>query len=195
MKMRYKLLTTILTANLLCYTVEATPEEDFQQYKAKAEQGDSIAQCRVGYCYRVGEGVTKNYAEAMKWFLKAAEQGNPNGQQLVADLFDLGLGVEKNAAEALKWHLKAAFQGYYLEPKIVAARYYSGTGVEKNLVEAYAWYSVQAASSQQDPMNIFNPEKYPSAADMREKLEKSMTKQEVAVAQQRAIELSEQIRK
>ena len=46
--------------------------------KQEAENGDAIAQVKLGLMYNTGEkdyGVAKNYAEALKWFRLAAEQG------------------------------------------------------------------------------------------------------------------------
>ena len=45
-------------------------------YRKAAEQGYASAQYRLGNCYYLGEGVTKNHTEAAKWYRKAAEQGN-----------------------------------------------------------------------------------------------------------------------
>ena len=39
-----------------------------------AEQGHARMQNALGWMYRNGEGVTQDYAEAVKWFRKAAEQ-------------------------------------------------------------------------------------------------------------------------
>ncbi|MGD0253338.1 MAG: hypothetical protein ABSC01_11650, partial [Verrucomicrobiota bacterium] len=43
----------------------------FQEYKAKAEQGDAEAQFNLGFCYDDGRGVVKNYTKAAKWYRKA----------------------------------------------------------------------------------------------------------------------------
>jgi TPR repeat protein len=43
------------------------------ELRAKAEKGDAMAQCDLGIRYDKGEGVTKDAAEAVKWFRKAAD--------------------------------------------------------------------------------------------------------------------------
>ena len=48
-------------------------------YRKAAEQGHANAQCNLGYCYKYGEGVETNKAEAVKWYRKAAEQGHDHG--------------------------------------------------------------------------------------------------------------------
>ena len=47
-----------------------------EELKAKAEKGDPEAQSNLGACYGHGAGVTKDYAEAVKWYRKAADQGS-----------------------------------------------------------------------------------------------------------------------
>ena len=59
--------------------------ENFNAQLKKAEKGDSIAQCSVGYYYETGKGVAKNMAEAVKWYEKSASQGNATAQ------YNLGL--------------------------------------------------------------------------------------------------------
>ncbi len=39
-----------------------------------AEQNYADAQCCLGLCYETGQGVGRDYAEAVKWYHKAAEQ-------------------------------------------------------------------------------------------------------------------------
>ena len=45
-----------------------------------AEQGESEAQNNLGFCYRKGDGVAADKAEAVKWYRKAAEQGHSAAQ-------------------------------------------------------------------------------------------------------------------
>jgi CHAT domain-containing protein/TPR repeat protein len=77
----------------------------------KAEQGDAEAQNQLGLMYQNGEGVTKNYTEAVKWYRKAAEQGYAQAQNNLGLMYVLGTGVTQNNQEAVKWYHKAAAQG------------------------------------------------------------------------------------
>ena len=54
----------------------------------------------------------RNYAEAVKWYLKAAELGDPFSQYTLANLYVDGHGVDKNLTEAKKWYQKAAEHGH-----------------------------------------------------------------------------------
>ena len=56
------------------------------EYYDKAVAGDALAQCLLGHCYLNGEGVTKDYAEAVKWFRKAAEQGQAEAKEALKAL-------------------------------------------------------------------------------------------------------------
>jgi TPR repeat protein len=58
---------------------DAYDRQDYQTalkvWQPLADQGIAGAQNNIGLLYENGEGVTRDYAEAMKWFLKAADQG------------------------------------------------------------------------------------------------------------------------
>ena len=77
--------------------------KEFLEYKAKAEKGDATAQSNLGFCYANGQGVEKDYAEAVKWFRKAAEQNNAVAQANLGVCYYNGQGVEKDYAEAYAW--------------------------------------------------------------------------------------------
>ncbi len=49
-----------------------------EEWLPLTEQGDAAAQISLGVMYEYGEGVTQDYAEAMKWYRLAAEQGDSN---------------------------------------------------------------------------------------------------------------------
>ena len=49
-----------------------------------------------------GDGVEKNYAEALKWWRKAAEQGDAEAQFNLGGMYQRGEGAEKDYAEAVK---------------------------------------------------------------------------------------------
>jgi TPR repeat protein len=83
----------------------------FDQNKTEAEKGNANAQEYLGYCYHTGQGVAKDYVEAVKWHRKAAEQGNAVAQRNLGICYQHGNGVRKDKAEAAKWYRKAAEQG------------------------------------------------------------------------------------
>ena len=86
-------------------------EEALTRYRVAAEEGQSAAQFNLAMCYRRGEGVEKDAAQAVRWFRRAAEQGLALGQTQVGFSFYLGEGVQKDEAEAARWFRLAADQG------------------------------------------------------------------------------------
>ena len=55
----------------------------FQDLLPLAEQGHEGAQIRLALMFRNGWGVSKDVAEAEKWYRKAAEQGDSDAQYWV----------------------------------------------------------------------------------------------------------------
>lgn len=79
-----------------------------EHWRPLAEQGDASAQYKLGFMYRYGEGVPKDYAEARKWYLKAAEQGNAWARLGLAGLYGRGKGVPEDLVLAYMWWNLAA---------------------------------------------------------------------------------------
>ena len=111
-----------------------------QELYKKARKGDAAAQNNLGYMYKNGTGVEKDYSEAVKWFRKAAEQGNEVGQYNLGDMHLFGYGVEKDDYKGLKWHRKAGEQGWAPSQYRLGLIYQNGKGVEKDDYEAVRWY-------------------------------------------------------
>lgn len=81
---------------------------NFQETLRAAEQGVVAAQYNLGQMYRNGQGVRKDYAEAVKWYRKAAEQKYGAAQHNLGGMYSYGLGVRQDYVEAVKWYRKAA---------------------------------------------------------------------------------------
>ena len=128
----------------------------FEDTKAKGENGDAIAQDTLGTWYYTGTSVSKNYAEAVKWWRKAAEQGNASGQYGLGICYWNGNGVSKDTTEAAKWYRKSAEQGNANGQWGLAGcyDYDDGKGVKKNFVEAAKWLRKAAEQGQADAQNL-----------------------------------------
>ena len=48
-----------------------------KEWRPLAEAGNANAQYKLGIMYFKGQGVSKDFVEAAKWYRKAAKQGNP----------------------------------------------------------------------------------------------------------------------
>ncbi|MDP5014028.1 MAG: sel1 repeat family protein [Opitutales bacterium] len=109
-----------------------------------------------------------------------AEAGDPNAQSNLGVMYYSGEGVPKDSAEALKWFRKAADQGHAPAQLHLAHMYAKGEGVPKDEAEAYAWYNLAAES-------------HDDARKRRDELEKTLTPEQKARAQQRSTELYKEI--
>jgi TPR repeat protein len=86
-------------------------QKAYRLWKPLAEQGDMLAQGKLGYMYSSGKGVPKNDFKSVQWYTKAAKQGAVGAQLLLAGWYLTGDGVPENIAKAFHWYTKAAKQG------------------------------------------------------------------------------------
>jgi hypothetical protein len=70
-----------------------------------------MAQNNLGVMYYNGYGVSQNYKEAFKWYIKAAEQGIALAQYNLGAMYANGDGVTQDFKEAYKWMLIASMNG------------------------------------------------------------------------------------
>ena len=77
-------------------------------YRSAAERGHPGAQFNLGAAYANGEGVTRDYAEAVTWLRKAAEQGHPDAQVNLGIAYQNGRGVPRDPLQAYYWFSLAA---------------------------------------------------------------------------------------
>ena len=86
--------------------------DDYIKYKKAADQGDAEAQFNLGVMYSLGEGVPKDYKQAVYWYRKAADQGHADAQSNLGFMYHEGRGVPKDDTQAVYWLRKAADQGH-----------------------------------------------------------------------------------
>ena len=75
-----------------------------------AEQGDAKAQFALGTMYRDGQGVARDYAEALRWWRKAAEQGVIDAQYALGNIYAGGTGIARDNIRAYMWYSIATAQ-------------------------------------------------------------------------------------
>ncbi len=161
--------------------------------RAKAMQGQAKAQFDLGVSYRFGQGVPKNYAEAVKWYRKAAEQGYDKAQYNLGVCYDFGKGVPQDHAKAVSWYRKAAEQGHAKAQFNLGVSYKYGQGVTRNIVEAYAWLSLSAANgvtvalkSRDEMVNRLSPQDLERAQARERKLREEIQPKNVDQVRKRA---------
>ena len=115
---------------------------------AEAEIPD--AQHALGVLYLQGRGVTRDTAEAARWFLRAAKNGSVAGEVEYAILAFNGEGMPADEALAAQYFRRAAAKGNAIAQNRLARLYVAGRGVPKDRVEAAAWHLAAAAQGLTD---------------------------------------------
>lgn len=149
-------------------------------FRKPAEQGDAGAQFRLGLMYYLGQGVTQDYAEAVRWYRKAAEQGYAIAQFNLGVMYNKGRGVTQDYAEAVRWHRKAAEQGHAKAQFALGVMYNNGQGVTQDYVLAHMWLNLAASRAGGDDQTRY--------ARDREDVAEKMTAAQIAEAQRLARE-------
>ena len=121
-----------------------TAVEAAKLYRDGADRGDAVEQCKLGYAYVHGEGVTKDPVEAIKWYRKSAAQGCARAQCNLGWAYNKGVGVEKDGAQALACYRESAAQGNAIAQCNLGSMYYTGQEVAIDVAEAAKWYRKSA---------------------------------------------------
>jgi len=75
-----------------------------------ARKGDAKAQYSLGHMYDRGEGVSKDYKEALRWFQLSAAQGYASAQHNLGVMYAMGQSVTQDDIQAYMWLSLAALQ-------------------------------------------------------------------------------------
>jgi len=104
--------------------------------KLAVEHSNVEAIHEIGNRYYLGNGVSIDNDEAMKWYQRSADKGYLKSQHNLASLF-----VDKNNGKmALHWAQLAAKNGEYDSQYLVGVIYLNGiNGVQKNIPKALDW--------------------------------------------------------
>ena len=86
-------------------------ERDYREWRPLAERGIEEAQTRLGVMYQLGQGVPKDYAEALKWFRLAADQGYAEAQFGLGDMYYWGRLGPQDYTKAAKWYRRPPSRG------------------------------------------------------------------------------------
>jgi hypothetical protein len=137
--------------------------------------------------YYFGDGVPKDYKEAVKWYTKAAEQGDKSAQFELGKMYYFGSdvfeGVPQDNKEAVKWFTKASEQGNASAQLELGEMYcdgmnYDGEGVPQDYNEAYKWALLAEMNGE-------------NSTTLKERLAHKMTPTQIAEANKVAREFTE----
>lgn len=119
-----------------------------------AQQGNALAQTRLGLLYYHGHGVRESDTEALRWFERAARQGQPEAQYHLGNLYAYGLVEPAGGADAhrlaAQWYFEAARQGHAEAQYSLGILFLTGSGVEQSDVEARRWIERAATAGHAD---------------------------------------------
>jgi TPR repeat protein len=124
----------------------------FRIYHAFADKGLAVAQFNVALMYDNGQGISRDEAEAMKWYRLAADQGRDDAQYQLGHLYYR----QNNYPEAAKWFRLAADHGRADAQSNLGAMYAEGDGIPHDLVQALKWFILAAAQNNKDAIENRN---------------------------------------
>ncbi|MDD5090920.1 MAG: tetratricopeptide repeat protein [Candidatus Wallbacteria bacterium] len=99
---------------------------------------------RLAIFYEEGKGVSQDYKEAAKWYLKAASQGKWAAQGRLAHLYEEGKGVDRDYKEAFKWYRLSAENGDAFGQLGFGRMYLNGTATLGDYCKAFEWFNKSA---------------------------------------------------
>ena len=105
---------------------------------------------KMGNRYILGQGVEKDYGQALSWFEKAAEDGSPYAQNELGYMYAAGKGVKRDYQTAIDWYTKASLQNLASAQYNLGIMYQLGLGTHPNKEKARALYQ-RAAQQGFDP--------------------------------------------
>jgi len=123
-----------------------------ESMEARAGEGDADAQFGLGLKLATGEGMTKDYVLAVRWYLRAALQSHRSAQFNLGTMYSDGHGVQVDKTESLLWFQKAADLGHPgAQHNVGIAHHHTSLSrmprnASESRIEAYKW--LQLASAQ-----------------------------------------------
>jgi TPR repeat protein len=120
--------------------------------KQESEVMSSTQMTAQGDAYFNGQGVAKDYKQAMIWYRKAAEASDTVGMVNLGIIYLKGYGVKKDEQQAFVWFRRAAEKGDPGGMVWLSAMYGYGWGVRKNPQQSFNWDSKAAEAGNAEAM-------------------------------------------
>lgn len=107
-----------------------------------AEHGNPEAQLLLGRMYLMGQGVSRDSDQAMKWFRASADQGNADAQFFTGSYYLL---PRRDIPEGLRWLRLSAEQGNQDAQLLLGRTYAEGIAeAARDAVQAEMWLRLAA---------------------------------------------------
>lgn len=155
----------VLASFYLKFQTEAADKKAFDLYKKSAKQRYTEAMYVLGKCYELGKGISRNYYQAVQWYIRTDQNitddliNNPDPigdavnfsiqryfeDEEYAELLDEILDAEKEKTDdSFTADKEAAWSGDAKAQNRLGHRYYYGNGTERNIIQAIYWYQKSA---------------------------------------------------
>ena len=116
----------------------------FYDLYLNAHRGYGDDQLQLGICFQLGEHVTKNEKEAVRWYKKSMNQGYYQAYQALGLCYADGIGVKADANQAIRLFKLGIAKGDKYCYFRLANIYYDGNGVPLNYASAAYYYKLGA---------------------------------------------------
>jgi len=124
-----------LRKELKSANTDADSKKAAEKYIAEIKQFSLMEMWSKGFMYHV----SKDYTEAVYWYLKAAEQGHVTSQFVLRSLFIRKEIPKQYIAKVISWFHKTAEQGNAGSQDILGTMYFTGNGVDRDENKAAYW--------------------------------------------------------
>jgi len=88
------------------YGVEIDYKKALNFYEKAANQGNELAQYKLGCMYEKGLNIEQDYTKAIEFYEKAAENHNDEACYKLGVIYESGYGVEKDYKKAANFYKK-----------------------------------------------------------------------------------------
>lgn len=114
-----------------------------------ANEGNTLAQYRLGMLYYQGDGVPEDEKQAVFWWKKAAIQGHVESMFQLGSAYLFGVQAARTVTdpdrEAASWYFQAASAGHAEAQYHLGLLFLAGKGVIESHSEAARWMKKAAA--------------------------------------------------
>lgn len=141
-----------------------------REFEAAVSRGNYEGQYWIGRLYDLGYGVTRDPERAFKMTKTAAEHGVILAERRLGEMFRDGYGVVQDYPQARIWLDAAATDGDMVAQRELGKLFARATDIPADPLRAYAWLDIAARNGDE------------AAIDRRAKLAKSMTADDIKVA-------------
>ena len=149
---------------------DITPKKISKFLQDKANNGDALAQYKLGLHWIKKGKNQKNYLKAATWFKLAAVQGLKEAQYSLGVLYDTGVGLEKDESQAFLWYHAAASNHHPMAQFNIANFYLVRASGKEDFESALSWFELASKNGVDEASHNVS---ILSTVDIFSKLEKS----------------------